>query len=406
MADTAPSVFPRSGGLGGRGPVLFSVVVPTYNRAETLLGALKSWSEQVPGDLPFEVIVVDDGSTDDTRSVLGSYQPARYELRIRSQPNQGPAVARNSALGIAAGDYVLFTGDDIEPAANLLHRHHVEHQRLADYRVAVLGRIDWAPYLPLTSTMRHVDGVGAQQFSFNHMKDGEEYDYRHFYTSNVSVSRDLLELESSGFSTDFPLAAFEDAEYAYRLRNHGLRITYHESARAWHHHSYVVESFFHRQVACGQMAAVLIGKWPKTRTIVGGDAVVRRIRRLWFMLPSKQRRLAIIANDLDVWEARAINLASAFDRSPTPVVDPLLKGLFQYAYLKGLSSATVRPAIAGRLFASWFLEHVGDGVCRLVNRLHTSDLSSESESLYPLIEPFRDISILGENGNRSLVKGM
>jgi hypothetical protein len=254
--------------------------------------------------------------------------------------------------------------------------------------------------------MRHVDGVGAQQFSYHYMKDGTIYDFRHFYTSNVSISRGLLENEPSGFSTDFPLAAFEDAEYAYRLRRHGLRIMYQASARAWHNHPYNVESFFRRQVACGRMAAVLIRKWPRTRSLIGGDAVVRGRRRMRFALPPRRRRLTIIAQQLDVWEERTISLASAFDRPATPLVDPLLRGLFQYAYLKGLSSATVRPAVARRLCASWFLEHVCEGVRLLVGGLPAWDVNVESEALYPLLKPFMEASKLGENGNRFTIEGM
>lgn len=97
--------------------------------------------------------------------------------------------------------------------------------------------------------MRHVDGVGAQQFSYRCMKDGKIYDCRHFYTSSVSISRGLLESEPSGFSNDFSLSGSENAENAYRLRRHGLRIMHQESARAWHNHPCNVESFLLRQVS-------------------------------------------------------------------------------------------------------------------------------------------------------------
>lgn len=372
-----------------------SVVIPTFNRVEALEVSLRVWDSHRAEGIPFEVVVVDDGSTDDTHAFLETYRPNRFSLHAVSQENGGPAAARNTALEKVRGRYVLFTGDDIEPAPNLLKSHLEEHRRLADNRCAVLGRIDWASDLQLTSTMQHVDGVGAQQFSFHYMRDGEEYDYRHFYTSNVSVSRGLLENEPSGFSTDFPRAAFEDAEYAYRLRRHGLRIIYQASARAWHNHPYNVGAFFLRQVACGQMAAVLIWKWPRTRSLIGGDAVVRGRRRMRFALPPRRRRLAIIAQQLDDWEERAITLASAFDRPATSLVDPLLRGLFQYGYLKGLFSATVPPAIASRLCASSFLEQVGGGVRRLLDELPAWDGNMESDVLYPLLEPFIDASILG-----------
>ena len=374
---------------------VFSVVIPTYNRVDALKRVLSAWEAQVPVDISFEAVVVDDGSEDETALFLESISSARFSLRTDFQVNSGPAAARNRGLRMAKGKYLLFTGDDIEPAPNLLRSHLEEHRRLADDRWAVLGRIDWASDLQLTSTMKHVDGVGAQQFGFHYMRGGKEYDFRHFYTSNVSVSRDLLAKEPSGFSTDFPLAAFEDAEYAYRLRRHGLRIIYQASARAWHNHPYNVGAFFLRQVACGQMAAVLIRKWPRTRSLIGGDAVVRGRRRMRFALPPRRRRLTIIAQQLDDWEERAVVLASAFDRPATSFIDPLLRGLFQYAYLKGLSSATVPPAIARRLCASWFLEHVGEGVRRLVDGLPAWDGNMESEVLYPLLKPFIDASILG-----------
>jgi hypothetical protein len=142
------------------------------------------------------------------------------------------------------------------------------------------------------------------------------------------------------------------------------------------------------------------------RSLIGGDAVIRDRRRVRFALPSRRRLLKNIAQQLESWEERAIELASAFDRPATPVIDPLLQGLFQYAYLKGLSSATVRPADRRRLCAFWFSEHVGLGVRRFVDRLPMRGLNIKAEVLGPLLKPFRDISILGENGNRSLVKGM
>ncbi len=379
--------------------VRVSVLIPTFNRVEILERVLRAWERQVPDDLHFEVIVVDDGSGDRTSELLRNFRPSRYALVALQQENQGPAAARNAALASSTGDYVLFSGDDIEPASDLLERHLRLHRERDDLLWAVLGKVEWAPDQELTSTMRHVDGIGAQQFSYYHMTNGEEYDFRHFYTSNVSVSRRLVEMEPGGFSTDFPAAAFEDAEYSYRLSRHGMRIVYCEPARAFHHHPYDAQSFYERQISCGRMAAVLIEKWPRMRSLIGGDAVIRGRRRVRFALPSRRRLLTIIAQQLESWEERAIELASAFDRPATSVVDPLLQGLFQYAYLKGLSSATLTPADARRLCASWFLGYVGGGVRSVVDRLPVRNLNPKAEVLGPLLKPFRDASILSKDGN-------
>lgn len=107
----------------------------------------------------------------------------------------------------------------------------------------------------------------------------------------------------------------------------------------------------------------------------------------------------MISQQLDSWEERAIKLALACDRPATPLVDLLLLGLFQYAYLYGLSSATVRPVTTRRQFALCFLEHGCGGVRRWAGSLPASDVYMESGVLYPLLKRFTDASILGENCN-------
>ena len=102
----------------------FSVIVPTFNRSEVLRHVLRSWARQSPAEVDFEVIVIDDGSRDRTQAVLDAHRNNRYTLRTRWQSNQGPAAARNLALGMTRGRYVLFSGDDIEKLVG--GRFHVE----------------------------------------------------------------------------------------------------------------------------------------------------------------------------------------------------------------------------------------------------------------------------------------
>ena len=88
-------------------PPLFSVVVATYNRAGLLVEALQSLWEQQFDD--FEVIVVDDGSNDDTATILRSYAG---RLSSYQQPNQGPGAARNLGARHARGTYLAFLDSD------------------------------------------------------------------------------------------------------------------------------------------------------------------------------------------------------------------------------------------------------------------------------------------------------
>ncbi len=316
----------------------FSVLIPTFGRAEALAVALHAWEQQQPGDVSFEVVVIDDGSPDNTRDLLASLRPQRFSLRRLAQENAGPAAARNLGLRAAQGDIILFTGDDIEPAPDLLEEHLRGHCKAVNSDIAILGLTRWPAIASVTATMRHIDGVGAQQFSYHWLENGSEYDFRHFYTSNISVHRTLLDREPTGFSEAFPSAAFEDAEFAHRLAEWGLKIRYRASALAFHHHPYDPRSFFERQRRCGNMAALLwerqpaLAKWLSIRDL-------EELRLQAANLPADRRAVVDgVARNLELWEDHALSLAGFYDHlDPSPKAqDNLLHALFRYAFLKGL----------------------------------------------------------------------
>jgi Glycosyltransferases involved in cell wall biogenesis len=91
-----------------------SIVVPTYNRLPMLLRVLAALEEQ--RDAPdFEVIVIDDGSSDATAATMEAHTARRYPLIFRSQKNAGPGRARNAGVLLARGTFIVFIGDDTVP---------------------------------------------------------------------------------------------------------------------------------------------------------------------------------------------------------------------------------------------------------------------------------------------------
>jgi glycosyltransferase involved in cell wall biosynthesis len=96
-----------------------SVILPTHNRKATLPRAIESVLGQSYRD--FELIVIDDGSTDGTRQVLESYAP-EGRIRIESSPHQGCAATRNMGLDLAVGDYIAFQDSDDEWLPGRLER--------------------------------------------------------------------------------------------------------------------------------------------------------------------------------------------------------------------------------------------------------------------------------------------
>jgi glycosyltransferase involved in cell wall biosynthesis len=351
-------------------PPLFSVVIPTFNRAAGLKRVLEAYEIQDPQDLAFEVIVVDDGSTDDTREVLAGWRCRRFRLRVARQTNSGPARARNRALGLSRGEIILFTGDDIVPSSRLLWEHYLGHCDRPREGVAILGRTEWPAELALSATMRHIDGPGAQQFSYYYLNDGEEYDFRHFYTSNVSARRALLTKEAAGFRSDFPAAAFEDAEYAWRLSRLGLAIRYRATAVAYHHHPYGVRSFFQRQHRCGKMATVLFNIHPQLKRWARIDDIETERVSLVVLSQQREEKLTEVADELQRWENRALSVAELYDLSDSDgVVDAILLPLFEYGFLKGVAETYLaNEAVSRRVCASLFLKKLPLGVGHFCGR--------------------------------------
>jgi glycosyltransferase involved in cell wall biosynthesis len=243
-----------------------SVIVPTYNRSGALGRCLEALEGQTVRESLFDVLVVDDGSTDDTAEVVESTRPRlSYDLKYYYQKNRGPAAARNLGLREATGRYVLFIGDDIIASPQLIAQHLAWHEDHPKAEVAILGYISWAPELKVNPLMYWLEH-GGPQFSYDHMVHGEAVDWQHFYTSNVSVVREFL-LDNGCFDEDFHHAAWEDLELAYRLsRTSGLTVLFNSMAVAYHLHSTDLASFRSRCRVAGRSRRILGQKHPELAT--------------------------------------------------------------------------------------------------------------------------------------------
>src|SRR5688500_10034523 len=110
----------------------FSLVIPTYNRLPILLKVLESLSNQLEAP-PFEVILIDDGSSDGTAAHIEQLRGTLpFPFTFESQKNSGPGKARNRGVALASGRYVIFIGDDTVPEPEFLAEHARVHRAAAD----------------------------------------------------------------------------------------------------------------------------------------------------------------------------------------------------------------------------------------------------------------------------------
>ncbi len=277
----------------------FSVVIPTHNRLEVLSEVLQALEFQHEPP-PFEVVVVDDGSTDGTGDWLRS-RTFRVPLRTIVQANHGPAAARNTGVAAASGRWLAFLGDDTVPSPGWLAAHREAHGRRGeDSHLAVIGYTGWHRRMRLNPFLRYINEHGLQ-FGYALIKDKEDVPFNFLYTSNLSLPRDLLLAEP--FDLRFPYAAWEDIELAYRLKRRGLRLVYEPGATVAHDHPTDLMRFASRQEKAGYCAVVFYRLHPELGSFLGigpggppplppeapqkrREALVRALQNLPFRLPN------------------------------------------------------------------------------------------------------------------------
>jgi GT2 family glycosyltransferase len=241
-----------------------SVVIPSYGRAPLLIRTLERCLE-CAGPVDLELVVIDDGSRDDTPARLEAFAREHPGLVWRSVPNGGPGRARNIGAALAKHDVVLFLGDDIQPADDRFFLTHAElHARHPERGFAVLGKVTWPnrPDSEVNFVMAHIQGRGGEQFGYADFQPYSELDWRFFYTANVSVKRNVVDdWHAEGFSSAFSRYGYEDVEFAYRMMKREeapMRLLYVPAASASHHHPITADAFLERQVSAGMMARVFL----------------------------------------------------------------------------------------------------------------------------------------------------
>lgn len=221
---------------GGAVKPFVSVVAPTFNRRESLLRLLAGLARQTyPAD-QFEVVVVDDGSTDGTAGRLRTLT-LPYRLTVLTQSNQGPAVARNLGVERARGALIVFLDDDVAPSPGVLAEHVASHHGRSD--LVVMGPMlppgDW----PRPAWIRWEEEHLVQQY-----RAMEAGDYaptpRQFFSGNASLFRERF-LEAGGFDPEFRRA--EDLELAFRLSARGAGFVFNARAEVLHYAARSFESW-------------------------------------------------------------------------------------------------------------------------------------------------------------------
>ncbi len=255
--------------------MLISVIIPTYNRCKILKECLMSLERQNLPKKDFEVIVIDDGSRDQTKKLVQGYK-GNLELFYYRKKNEGQGIARNYGLKKAKGKIIVFIGDDIICLPDFLTEHLRLHLWHGGEEEAVLGYTTWHPKLTITPFMRWLTNgssilgmFGGHQFAYEKLLGKDFADFNFFYTSNISIKKSLL--EKYPFDSAFSGYGWEDIELGYRLHKRvGLKLYYNKYAIAYHDHAMTEDSLNQRMRQIGFSAKIIDKKYPELKKVPKG----------------------------------------------------------------------------------------------------------------------------------------
>jgi GT2 family glycosyltransferase len=315
-----------------------SIIIPTFNGASRIRNCLDALLKQAPGQNA-EILVVNDGSTDNTADVVESFSG----VRLITQANAGPAAARNRGALEACGTIILFTDDDCVPTPDWLDamvepfRHPEVVGVKGVYRtrqralVARFVQIEYEDRYRLMASLPSIDFIDTYSAAFR---------------------RDRF-LEMTGYDTSFPVACAEDVELSYRMSARGWKMTFAPAAIVYHTHPDTLSRYLKKKYKFAFWRVLAVRKNPSKAV---KDSHTPQLMKLQLLFAPAL--LLAVAFDLAVRSAvpaSALVLA-AFLVSTLPFAlravrkDPIV-GLLSPALLAARACAQVLGVIGGLIYA-------------------------------------------------------
>ncbi|MEO1126749.1 MAG: glycosyltransferase, partial [Cyanobacteria bacterium J06639_16] len=237
--------------------MFFSVVIPTYNRKPILEKCLRAIeAQQLPPDSPvtgYEIVVVDDGSTDGTVDWLNQSEAEFPHVTLFLQAHLGPAAARNLGVQKSKGDFIIFVDSDLVVLEDFLHCHGkalAAGQQQYDDRVFTYGRV---------INTCNFDNPTAETFKVTDVSQA------YFATGNVAIARHWLDAAGL-FDTAFQLYGWEDLELGVRLKKLDLRLIKCPEAVGYHWHPPFsleqIPRLIEKEIERGRMGILFYQKHP------------------------------------------------------------------------------------------------------------------------------------------------
>ena len=237
--------------------MFFSVVIPTYNRKPILEKCLRALEDQQLTDsiiAGYEIVLVDDGSTDGTLEWLKVNQAEFSHVVAYAQDHQGPSAARNLGVEKAQGDTIIFIDSDLVVTEQFLQSHATalttEEKALNSDRLFTYGAV---------INTSNFENPTAEPYKIT------DFSAAYFATGNVAIAKKWLE-QAGLFDTRFQLYGWEDLELGVRLKQLGLKLVKCPTAVGYHWHPPFnleqIPKLIDQEIQRGRMGVLFYEKHP------------------------------------------------------------------------------------------------------------------------------------------------
>jgi glycosyltransferase involved in cell wall biosynthesis len=295
-----------------------SIVIPAFNAAKTIGLVLEALIRQEGSD--FEVILVDDASTDDTSRIASAYSD-RFDLKVlRPEENLGRARARNFGVRNSSGELVLLLDSDIETIPTYVATHVALHTK--EHKAVGIGALRYPPHLAGKALARYYSSRGGAK-----LKPGEALPGKAFISCLASFRRSLFD-EVSGFHEGFRIYGGEDLELGLRFQKSDTTMVYLPSAIGYHHHLRTIKEVVRTLEAYGEHGI------PQVLKLHPDFAEEIGLEDLWVGKATIKTFLRSLVTN-DIVGHPVLETASLFENGKLPAL--LISYLIYRSYRKGYS---------------------------------------------------------------------
>lgn len=217
--------------------IRFSIIIPTLKRQRILKEALALLSTEI--DKEEDEIIIVEGKN-------------------------GPAKARNEAIKMARGKYLLFLNDDSFIEKGFISSHLAFHNSHKSEVAGMVGLTENHPDTVKINAMKWLVGQSGLHFNyrFKYTDKVRQIPWYYLWTCNFSMKRSMLIKNELWFCEDFPTAAWEDIEFAYRAKQCGLKLYFDSKALVWHFHQLNLSDIKNRFISHGRGLYYLKSRLP------------------------------------------------------------------------------------------------------------------------------------------------